>query len=54
MLVNLAYIDPGTGSFLLQILLAGVLGGIATLKIYWGRVKGMFVRAEARARSSER
>ena len=39
-----AYIDPGTGSFLLQVLLAGVLGGLATLKFYWGRVRAFFSR----------
>lgn len=34
-----AYIDPATGSYLLQILLAGLLGALFTLKIYWRNVK---------------
>jgi len=34
-----AYIDPGTGSFILQMLIAGVLGAIFYLKVYWQKVK---------------
>ena len=34
-----AYIDPGTGSYLLQILIAGILGAAFALKIYWARIK---------------
>ena len=36
----LGYIDPGTGSFLLQLLIGGLLGGLATIKLWWGRVRG--------------
>ena len=31
----LAYLDPGTGSFFLQWLLAGVLGILVSLKTFW-------------------
>ena len=34
-----AYIDPGTGSYILQILIAGALGMAYTVKIYWRRIK---------------
>ena len=37
-----AYVDPGTGSYLLQILIAGLLGAAFALKLYWTRVKGFF------------
>lgn len=30
-----AYLDPGTGSFLLQLLVAGIMGALYTLKLYW-------------------
>ena len=30
-----AYFDPGTGSMLIQLLMASVLGFIFTMKIYW-------------------
>ena len=35
-----AYLDPGTGSMALQILMASILGFIFTLKTYWGKLKG--------------
>lgn len=34
-----AYLDPGTGSMLLQGLIAGIAGGIVVLKLYWAKVK---------------
>ena len=37
-----AYLDPGTGSYILQILLAGLLGALFMLKVYWGRIVGFF------------
>ena len=37
----LGYIDPGTGSFLLQLLIGGLLGGLATIKLWWGRLKDL-------------
>ena len=38
MFLPLAYIDPGSGSFLLQMALAGLLGTLATLKIFWSGI----------------
>jgi hypothetical protein len=32
-----AYLDPGTGSILLQVLLGGVAGGLVVVKLYWSR-----------------
>lgn len=33
-----AYIDPGTGGMLLQLLLGGVAGAVVILKLYWRRL----------------
>ena len=38
-----AYLDPGTGSILVQSLLAGIAGAVAILSLYWQRVKAFFV-----------
>jgi len=38
----LAYIDPGTGSFLLQVILAGVLGAGVAFKIFWAKIVAAF------------
>lgn len=43
------YIDPSTGSYILQILLAGLLGALFTLKIFWRNFKGFFGRLFARS-----
>ena len=33
-----AYLDPGTGSYILQILAAGVLGGLFAVKTFWRQI----------------
>ena len=37
-----AYIDPGTGSFIVQAMIAGLLGILVSLKMYWARIKVIF------------
>lgn len=37
-----AYLDPGTGSIILQMLLGGVAGGLVVMKLYWARIKDWF------------
>jgi hypothetical protein len=37
------YLNPGTGSLIVQLLAAGVLGGIGILiKVFWARIKAFF------------
>ncbi len=38
-----AYLDPGTGSYIIQIILAALVGVAFTVKIYWTKVKTFFV-----------
>jgi len=45
---ELAYLDPGTGSFLLQLLLATSLGALFVIKTFWKRIKGFFTRLFSR------
>lgn len=42
MLGPIAYLDPGTGSLFLQILLGGVAGFFVFMKLFWQRIRGMF------------
>lgn len=46
-----AYIDPGTGSYVLQLLLAALLGALFAIKMFWSRtvgfVKNLFRRRRA-------
>lgn len=39
-----AYLDPGAGSIMLQILLGGIAGMAVILKLYWEGVKAFFSR----------
>ena len=34
-----AYLDPGTGSLILQMLIAGALTAAATVRMFWARIK---------------
>ena len=40
-----AYLDPGAGSMILQMILAGILGLSYTIKLYWRRIV-RFVRRD--------
>ena len=39
-----AYLDPGTGSMIIQMTIAGILSIGFTMKLYWYRIKGGFNR----------
>ena len=41
-----AYLDPGSGSMLLQLLLGGVAGITVVLKLYWRRLLHFFGRKQ--------
>lgn len=37
-----AYLDPGAGSMLLQLLLGGIAGLAVVLKVFWKRIMDFF------------
>lgn len=39
-----AYIDLGSGSFIIQLILGAVLGGLVTLKIYFKKIKAFIFK----------
>lgn len=39
-----AYLDPGTGSLLIQMLIGGVIAGLYTIKMYWYQLKSFLKR----------
>ncbi len=39
-----AYLDPGSGSYLLQILIATFVGGLFALRASWGKLGNFFRR----------
>ena len=40
------YLDPGSGSFIIQILIAGLLGAGLALRGYWSRLFRLFKRSD--------
>ena len=48
-----AYIDPGSGSYIIQIILATVLGGLFAIKLYWKKIKSYFSNLFSRGRKKE-
>ena len=37
-----AYLDPGTGSYIFQLIVAALIGALFTVKLYWQKVKTFF------------
>lgn len=42
-----AYLDPGSGSMLLQVLLGGVAAAAVAFRIFWVRLRSAFRRGDA-------
>ncbi len=42
MLPHLLYIDPGSGSYFIQVIVAALLGAAFWIKMSWHRIKAFF------------
>lgn len=42
-----AYLDPGTGSYIFQILIAVAVGGLFAIKLFWGKIKAFFNKSSS-------
>ena len=51
--VSYAYLDPGTGSYLLQIVIALFAGTIIFVKIYWNKIKIFFTNIHSKHKKSK-
>jgi hypothetical protein len=49
-----AYLDPGTGSIALQLLIGGIVAALATLRAYWSRIKAFSTRGPVDGAGGER
>jgi hypothetical protein len=47
------YLDPGSGSFILQVIVAALLGGGFAIKAYWKKIKALFVKTPPGEESDE-
>jgi hypothetical protein len=41
-----AYLDPGTGSLIIQSVIAALAAAGFALRLYWGKIRGWFKRSE--------
>lgn len=48
-----AYLDPGTGSIILQSILAGIAVAMGVLRLYWYRLKAFFSGKSAGSETQE-
>lgn len=48
-----AYIDVGTGSLIIQFLVAGLFGSLFAAKVFWRRIIGQVSRLLAKFRTHE-
>jgi hypothetical protein len=42
----LSYLDPGTGSLIIQLLLGVLLSTLFFVKVFWGKIKAVFRRSD--------
>lgn len=40
-----AYLDPASGSMILQVVLGGIAGLVVAVKLFWHRILGFFGRS---------
>lgn len=43
-----AYLDPGSGSYIFQLIVAALFGALFGIKIFWSRIKQFFVNLFSR------
>ena len=48
-----AYLDPGSLNYILQLLMAALIGISLAIKIYWGRIKAFFDNPRSKRRKRE-
>jgi nitrate/nitrite transporter NarK len=49
-----AYLDPGTGSFIFQLIIAGLAGAAFAVKMYWSKIKAFFEHEDATDSTQEK
>jgi len=48
-----AYLDPGTGSYIFQVVVAAFLAATVAVKVFWRRVWGFVTRRSKRSPDGE-
>lgn len=48
-----AYLDPGSGSFVIQLLFGAVVGGLVVMKAYWSKIRAFFNKTDQELATNE-
>ena len=40
-----AYLDPGTGSMIIHLIIGGIASGLVTIKVFWAKIALFFSKA---------
>lgn len=48
-----AYLDAGTGSYVIQIIIAAVIGGAFGVKLFWRRIYSFFKNLSLKAKNDK-
>jgi len=51
--IRVAYLDPGTGSLILQALVAALAGAVVVITSYWQKIRTLFRRSSRDSESSD-
>jgi hypothetical protein len=51
--IRVAYLDPGTGSLILQALVAGLAGAVVVITTYWQKIRAFFRRSPRNSEPSD-
>lgn len=49
-----AYLDPGTGSIIFQVIIAGLCGGLLVIKLFWAKIKNFFKNLFSKGNKAEK
>jgi hypothetical protein len=51
--IRVAYLDPGTGSLILQALVAALAGAVVVITSYWQKIRALFRRSSRDSEKSD-
>ena len=51
--IRVAYLDPGTGSLIIQALVAALAGAVVVITSYWQKIRSLFRRSSRDSETSD-
>jgi len=48
-----AYLDPGTGNYIFQLIIAAVIGGLFAIKLFWAKITLFFKNSFSKKQENE-